>query len=186
LTGIGGDKAENGYLPAYLRIASELGTAARVCEIGVQSGTSLELWQVLFPSGEVTGVDIDPEAVWPEGTRRVIADQEDPQLPEILGGPFDLIVDDAGHHGGPTQRTFENLWPLVAPGGYYVIEDWWTGFPEVISRYTERNTFYIRYLGNSSMLQTVQDLLLMLDEHDSEADEVTYRFGMAVVHRRKT
>ena len=51
------DKVQHGYLPAYLRIAAELGPAARVCEIGVQHGHGLDMFQALFPDGLVAGVD---------------------------------------------------------------------------------------------------------------------------------
>jgi len=181
----GTDKEENGYLPTYRHIAADLGGYARVCELGVQRGGSLRLWQKLFPFGEVVGVDCDAQAVWPPGTRQVTRRQEDPELPAILGGQFGLIVDDASHLGAETMATFTNLWPLVAPGGYYVVEDWWTGLPEVIDAFAKVNSFHERYRGNESMLEMVQSLIRLLNSHDSECDEVTYRFGLAVAHKRR-
>jgi cephalosporin hydroxylase len=178
------DKEENGYLPTYQRIAADLGPSARVCELGVQGGGSLSFWLELLPDCEVTGVDIDPGATWPPGTRKVIADQQDPALPGVLGGLFDLIIDDASHFGEPTRYTFLNLWPLVAPGGYYVVEDWWVGLPEVVTPFRVVNPFFERYSGEG-MLETVQSFLRMLSGHKADVDEVTYRFGLAIVHRRK-
>ncbi len=35
-----------------------------------------------------------------------------------------MIVDDASHIGRLTAATYALLWPLVKPGGYYVVEDW--------------------------------------------------------------
>ena len=66
------DKIGHGYLPSYLRIAAELGPAARVCEVGVQYGHGLDMFQALFPDGMVAGVDANPHAAWPDGTRRII------------------------------------------------------------------------------------------------------------------
>lgn len=173
------DKLHLGYGPAYYRIAADLGPGARVCEVGVYHGDSLRLWQQLFPYGEVTGVDNDPAAVWPDGTRRVIADVRDPGLAGILGGPFDLVVDDGCHLGSVARKTFDDLWPLVAPGGYYVIEDWYVALPEY--------PVYGSYDGNS-MLETVASLLCLLTGNlggrEAEADEVRYQYGLAVVHRR--
>jgi hypothetical protein len=38
--------------------------------------------------------------------------------------PIDLVVDDASHLVGPTRASFEVLFPLLAPGGRFVVEDW--------------------------------------------------------------
>lgn len=40
------------------------------------------------------------------------------------GDPVDLVIDDASHRYAPTVASFEALFPLVRPGGLYVIEDW--------------------------------------------------------------
>ena len=99
---------DHGYLPHYLRIAADLGMYVRVCELGVRRGDSLHLWQVLFPRGDIAGVDIDPDAMWPEGTTRIVADQADPELPALVG-ERDLIVDDASHLGDLTIAAFDHL-----------------------------------------------------------------------------
>ena len=39
-------------------------------------------------------------------------------------GPLDLVLDDASHLFVPTRTSFELLFPRLAPGGLYVIEDW--------------------------------------------------------------
>lgn len=152
-----------GFYPHYLRIAADLGASARVCEIGVDQGESLRMWQALFPLGDVAGVDINAGATWPEGTTRIEARQDDPALPGMVG-PRELIVDDASHLGGPTTATFNLLWPCVTPGGYYVIEDWWD-----------------HWGMKDSMLPVVQNLLPLL--RAPEYEEITYRWGMAVVRK---
>ena len=43
---------------------------------------------------------------------------------EFRGEPIDLVVDDASHRYGATLASFETLFPLMRPGGLYVIEDW--------------------------------------------------------------
>ena len=70
-----------------------------------------------------------------------------------------------------TRRSFELLWPLVSPGGWYVIEDWQVGLPS--------------YPGDDSMLRAVQDLLLLL-EKGTDVDSVTFRYGMAMVRKAAT
>jgi hypothetical protein len=37
---------------------------------------------------------------------------------------LDLVIDDASHLLGPTRSSFNVLFPLLRPGGVYVIEDW--------------------------------------------------------------
>jgi cephalosporin hydroxylase len=167
------DKVAHGYLPTYLRLAAELGPAARVCEVGVWHGGSLLMWQTLFPDGLIAGVDVDPGAIWPEGTRQVVSPQDAPDLPAMLSkhaDAYELVVDDASHDGELSRRTFDLLWPLVAPGGYYVIEDWqtwlghWPGYDD-------------------SLLITVQNLLKLLIP-ESDVESITYRYGLAILHKR--
>jgi hypothetical protein len=169
------DKVLHGYLPTYLRIAAELGPAARVCEVGVQAGHGLDMFQALFPAGLVAGVDHDAGCRWPDGTAKVVCAQDDPALPGLLGqhaARWDLICDDASHAGKLTAATFGLLWPLVAPGGWYVIEDWmvafgWPGFG-----------------GDTSMLTCVQGLLPLLTK-DGDVEEIAYRYGLAVLRKRE-
>jgi predicted O-methyltransferase YrrM len=168
------DKWTHGYLPTYLRIAAELGPAARVCEVGVFGGESLAMWQALFPDGTVCGVDREAGCAWPPGTIAVIRSQDDPALPELLrqhADAWDLIVDDASHDGALTAATFRLLWPLVAPGGFYALEDWMVGLPHIWPEY-----------GNS-MLLTAQGLLTLLTR-DGDAEDITYRYGLAVVRKK--
>jgi hypothetical protein len=48
-----------------------------------------------------------------------------------LGGELDLVIDDGSHLDVPTRASFETLFPLLPPGGLYVIEDWaWEHWPE--------------------------------------------------------
>lgn len=181
------DKAMHGYLPTYQQIAAQIGPAGRVCEVGVADGGSLSLWQALFPDGLVVGVDDDSYttrqvtfgqastirvgATWPPGAVKVVAAQDDPALPHrlrVIADGYDLIVDDASHDGALTRRTFELLWPLVVPGGWYVIEDW---------------QIALNGSRDRSMLDTVQGLLHLLDSPGGEVEQITYWYGLAAVRR---
>jgi hypothetical protein len=169
------DKVALGYLPAYLGLAAAIGTAGRVCEVGVQAGYSLDMWQALFPDGLVVGVDRDAGAQWPDGTHQVVAAQDDPGLPGRLAAispRFDLVVDDASHHGEWTAATFELLWPLVAPGRWYVIEDWQVGFQTWPDH-------------DDSMLSLARGLLDQLDRPGGDVAEIRYRHGMIILERRR-
>jgi SAM-dependent methyltransferase len=51
-----------------------------------------------------------------------------------FNGPLDLVFDDASHFYRFSKVSFETLFPLLRPGGLYVIEDWswvcWSELPE--------------------------------------------------------
>lgn len=160
---------QHGYFPEYMRIAAELGPSAQVCEIGVEEGESLRMWQSLFPLGKITGVDISPASVFPKGVRSVISAQDNPELAEL--GPFDLIVDDASHNGKLSRRTFEIMWPRVADGGYYVVEDWFIG----IEKYHDGSY-------DPSMLATVAGFLQLLTKK-SEVESILYKYGLAILRK---
>jgi len=166
------DKVTHGYLPSYRRIAAVLGPAARVCEVGVDRGHGLDMFRVLFPDGLIAGVDMNPGCRWPDGTIRIVAAQDDPGLFVLLGNyslAWDLIADDASHLGALTTATFRLLWPLVAPGGFYVIEDWMVGLG------------WPGYDG--SMLACVQGLLPLLTR-DGDVEDITCRYGLAVLRKK--
>lgn len=168
------DKIRHGYLGTYLRIAAELGPAGRVCEVGVQDGHGLDFFQALFPDGTVAGVDVSGDRSWPDGTRRIVAAQDDPQLFVLLGNyslAWDLFVDDASHRGDLTVATMRLLWPLLAPGGYYVIEDWMVGLGD-----------WPGY--DDSMLLAAQGLLPLLTK-GGDVEDITYRYGLAVLRKRR-
>ncbi len=118
----------HGYVPDYEALAERLGPDAVVCEVGVEQGLSLEMWRVLFPLAVIIGVDHNYYSVWPEGTIKVVAEQDHPDLAAMVSkhapDGCDLIVEDASHIGHLSRATFTLLWPLVRPGGFYVLEDW--------------------------------------------------------------
>lgn len=172
------DKEEpHGYLPDYEAITAALAPMPVICEIGVCDGYSLEMWQELRPDARVIGVDRDMGCRWPPGSIPVIATQEDPDLGvkvrAVAPDGCDLIVDDGGHIGTPTRMAYHQLWPLVRPGGCYVVEDWadpWVS-PQV----------GVAHPGDR-LVEFVPELITALKDG---ADRVTYTYeGLAIVHRR--
>jgi hypothetical protein len=184
MTGFTTDKvAPHGYLPDYLRLAADLGTHAVVCEVGVKAGDSLVLWQHLFPHGTWIGVDNDPNATWPDGTARIVAEQDDPHLRATVAahapGGCDLIVDDASHLGPLTAVTYASLWPLVKPGGYYVVEDW--ADPWVDPSLPRWSQIDPRWAGHE-LVDYVPSLITALKDG---GQAVTYTWqGLAIIQRR--
>lgn len=170
----------DGYMDTYFRLAEIIGPSGNVCEIGVDRGGSLAIWDDMFPDGKIIGVDIRPDAIWPVGIPRMVMSQDDPNLSNHLldflrhDGSFDffdLIIDDASHVGTATETTFLNLWPLVKPGRWYVIEDWGVGYPGAPMYDYSMSVFVSKlpeYMGKK-----------LMDIHTIE-----YRHGMIVIAKK--
>lgn len=125
----------------YVNLCRDL-APSRVIELGVFTGTSAAVFADLCPGSKLVAVELVSEPA-PYLTdfidRRNLHDSLRPyygvdqadtvRLAEIVASEFgdhsvDLIIDDASHLLEPTRISFEALFPLVRPGGVYVIEDW--------------------------------------------------------------
>jgi len=100
-------------------------------EIGVQNGGSLETWSRYFQNGEnFIGCDIDPNC----GKLQY----DDPRIKVIVGDAniietlqaiksvkeqLDIVIDDGSHRSIDILNSFVNYFPMVKPGGVYIIED---------------------------------------------------------------
>lgn len=134
------------YQEAYPYILSMIGDVRKVLEIGIgarqpspdspegwegQAGGSLHAWSQITGGAQVLGLDIDPrmdEAVPNVATRHMDsldADSVKSTAREVLEGEgeFDLIVDDGLHVPMANITNFLYFFPLVRPGGFYVVED---------------------------------------------------------------
>jgi cephalosporin hydroxylase len=125
----GTDKAPSGlaavYEPFLTAVRDE---PVSVLEIGVKEGASLRMWRDYFLAGRIVGIDLTPQAAEHEDDRIkvIIGDQTDIAVMDAAVeaiGPFDLVVDDGGHHAYQQIRSLLYLWPHVKPGGIYVVED---------------------------------------------------------------
>jgi len=126
------DKWEQ-YLRVYDYELSALvaaGRPLRFLEIGVQNGGSLELWSKFLPEGsEIHGIDIDPRVSSLEFESKyirvdVVDATDSNRLEKILGSELlDIIIDDGSHICDDVRHSFEILFPRLALGGRYVIED---------------------------------------------------------------
>ncbi|CAK9083089.1 unnamed protein product [Durusdinium trenchii] len=113
------------------------GKKSHLLEIGVASGGSLQMWKAYFgPRLRITGVDCCPFSgmrgeLEDHRTSIWIGNQEDPQFwAELIQSvpPFDIIIDDGSHVGRMQLEAFESLWPHLAPGGVYIVEDLMFGY----------------------------------------------------------
>ena len=114
----------------------------RLVELGIAEGGSTALAALAAEPSALLAIDIEPQplAALEEfiaerdlggrvhtryGVDQGDRDQLARTVDEAMGPePLDLVVDDASHQLDPTRTSFEVLFPRLAPGGLYAIEDW--------------------------------------------------------------
>lgn len=132
----------------YLRVYEDLASVfspRSILELGIFEGGSYVLLDKLFKPRRMSAVDISRDPV--EALCHYIDDKEgrfvhfstsqsDRKVLEHivrneLSNELDLVIDDASHTYEQTKASFEILFPLVQPGGIYLIEDWsWAHIPQ--------------------------------------------------------
>lgn len=143
----------------------------RILEMGIWEGGSLAFWNQVFSPDRHVGLDLAERGdsaefrAWREDRNRPGSietfwgvDQSDRRAVldlarRALGGPPDLVIDDAAHILECLQPAFETLFPLLRPGGIYLIEDWSWGHR---AEYQAEDHFWRPY-GSPSRL--VRDLV---------------------------
>lgn len=104
--------------------------AIQLLEIGIQNGGSLETWAKYFEHAKVfVGCDINPKCgdlVFDDGRISVIVGDVNSQLvyDKVAGHKeFDIIIDDGSYISVDILVAFLNYFPLLKPGGVYLVED---------------------------------------------------------------
>lgn len=117
------------YGPVYDQLLLPYRDTARwVLEIGIWGGGSLLAWRDYFSQANIVGVDHDPDkAVFGERLFTVISDQATRdtliRFPASMGIRYDVIIDDGSHRPEDQILSLFWLYPHLAAGGLYVIED---------------------------------------------------------------
>jgi hypothetical protein len=135
------DKAEQihkwaHYIPFYEeKFSPYRHQYSSLLEIGVDRGGSLDLWAQYFDDATIVGIDHLPECARfddPVSDVHVrIGGQQDIGFLESLlkeFGAFDIIIDDGSHIPSYTLRSFWYLFPRMADGGVYIVEDLAIGY----------------------------------------------------------
>jgi cephalosporin hydroxylase len=128
------------YTPVYHRLFAHLrDKPVRLLEIGIGGyqfaklgGASLAMWADYFPRGQILGIDVSAKTL-DIGPRVVVrqGSQDDAAFLTRMSaehGPFDIVIDDGSHVPAHVTASFHILFPLLADGGLYVIEDVQTTF----------------------------------------------------------
>ena len=131
------------YLRDYVALGD--GSFPHIFELGIFQGGSLVFFDKLFKPERLVGLDITPTKIdalenyiqnsAPHIKTYYNASQGDAKLlasivRDDFDGRLDLVVDDASHLYELTKTSISVLFPLLQPGGVYVIEDWaWSHRP---------------------------------------------------------
>lgn len=89
---------------------------------------SLRMWADYLPQAEIHGFDIvDFTSFATDRIRITRGDQGDRadlnRFAQAAGGRFDVVIDDGSHASHHQQVSLAALFPHVADGGYYIVED---------------------------------------------------------------
>jgi hypothetical protein len=128
----------HGYTRIYHKYFKKLrDSPITLLEIGVggytdthKGGESLRMWSDYFRNAYIHGVDVYEKNLTGRFSTHK-GDQTDKDfLSSLIGsiGNPDIIIDDGSHINVKTRQTFEILFPLLAAGGTYVIEDTQTAY----------------------------------------------------------
>lgn len=86
-------------------------------------GHSLKLWEDNIADCFTEWIPKHPGVL--EG--HFVGDQASPEflknMVKSIGDPVDIIIDDGGHAAKHQWGSWQILWPLVKPGGLYIVED---------------------------------------------------------------
>lgn len=136
----GTDKLTHGYAPHYERYFSTLRLKRlNILEIGIggyrdpkAGGESLRLWKDYFPNSMIHGIDIHDKLAHAEERISIYqGSQDDPEFLKAVvrkAGPINIVIDDGSHVNKHVITSFRTLFPLLASGGIYVIEDLQTSY----------------------------------------------------------
>ena len=127
---------EHGYTEYYYTYFHHLQSAKlKLLEIGVGDGASHRMWCEYFPHADIFGIDSTPGCKKHEQDRLkiYIGSQTDRAfLAKVAAdiGKIDILIDDGGHTMQQQTVAFQALFPVVAAGGVYVIEDTHTSYQQ--------------------------------------------------------
>jgi hypothetical protein len=104
------------------------------CYMGYGPGASARLWRRLLPNADIWEAEFDGACVTKYApvlekmrTRPLVGSQRESKdldaWVRAVGNDLDVVIDDGDHRSKANYLAFQALWPAIAPGGLYFIED---------------------------------------------------------------
>ncbi|NDR58431.1 class I SAM-dependent methyltransferase [Aliiruegeria sabulilitoris] len=165
-----------------------------VLEVGVFEGGSLLILATMWPDARFLGMDlrnqnddllslidrfgwadrIDIEYGVDQTDREKVLQLLDEKMPTP-----DLVIDDASHLYQPSRKTFETVFPRLAAGGKYILEDWgwahWRSWPS-----------FAHYEGQTPLSNMVWELVMCSATSPSIVEDVWANSEFAIIHKALT
>ncbi|MFV0303818.1 MAG: hypothetical protein ACK5IP_23610 [Paracoccus sp. (in: a-proteobacteria)] len=177
------------YTPRYHRLLGPLrDRPLRLLEIGVggydhatRGGESLAMWRDYFPLAWITGLDIACKtlALGPRVEIRQGSQVDGDCLSRLIAerGPFDVILDDGSHQNSHVVESFRLLFPTLASGGIYIIEDVQTAFfPKVGGSLTLK--------APNSVAMALERAARLQEGRGGGIDRIERFHNLIVIHKR--
>ena len=101
-------------------------------EIGVggydtiwDGGQSLKMWAEYFPNADIHGLDLYDKEIEGRFITHQGSQADENTLLELISqiGRPKIIIDDGSHIDSHIRTSYDTLFPLLAEGGIYIIED---------------------------------------------------------------
>lgn len=127
-----------------------------ILDLGVGKGGSAPFLQLLLKPERLLALELSPERIakldrfvedngFTDSMKVVFGvDQGDaPKVRECCeahfgkGRTIDLVIDDASHLLGPTRSSLETVFPMIRPGGSYIVEDF-AAVPIMLKRWLDK------------------------------------------------
>jgi hypothetical protein len=171
----GSDKssAHHNYCPIYEEKIGYLRMEENnILEIGFggyhypeRGGAGLRMWAEYFQNSNIVSIDLHDKDHLLYNSDRTYFRQGSQTDPEFLFTvtqelPFNIIIDDGSHASPNTTRSFEILWPVLQPGGWYIIED-------LEASYWDDDEFHGGLHNPASTVNFVKDLVDTINHQHS-------------------
>lgn len=99
-----------------------------------RGGESLRMWKAFFPRALIYGIDLYNKSAQDETRIKTFqgSQVDEAFLRSVAAqiGKIEIVIDDGSHFNDHVIETFRILFPLLAEGGIYVIEDLQTSYWE--------------------------------------------------------
>lgn len=192
---------EYDYIPVYEKWFDEWRNQHfTLMELGIggyddkqAGGNSLMSWREYFPHAKIIGIDIYDKSFFDGGriiTFKCSQDDEE-KLNKIIDGEGrpSIIIDDASHHSDLTIKSFEILFPQLANGGLYCIEDMHCSYYDRISSLGEdfkggnHEKTSMNYFKQLTDGLNYQEAKRIMSVENVEIQSITFYQSLIIIHK---
>jgi hypothetical protein len=145
-----------------------------------KGGESAAMWREYFSKANIQVIDIVNKVNNVKGVEFHQGSQADSKFLHSISNNrlYDIVVDDASHLSSLTIKSFQILFPLVRPGGWYVVEDTHSSYHAFYYGRKEANPDPER--NGFSTLTTMNYFKRLCDEINKDLIDPRYHLGFEI------